>query len=57
MLEREMARENVAEGDGVRFHNLGFQSRSKTNVWLELHVPKYQFRFIVNSHTVVERIH
>ena len=42
-LELEMSRSKAAEGDGVGFHNLGFQSRDEANAWLELHAPKNQF--------------
>ena len=33
-LELEMSRSKAAEGDGVGFHNLGFQSRDEANAWL-----------------------
>ena len=46
-----MAKSKAADGDGVGFHNLGFQSRNEANAWLELHAPKNQFGFIVDFHT------
>ena len=52
-----MARSRAADGDGVCFHNLGFQSKNEANSWLELHAPKNQFGFVVDFHTVMEHIH
>ena len=56
-LEQELAKSKAADGEGVGFHNLGFQSRNEANAWLELHAPKNQFGFIVDFHTVMEHIH
>ena len=56
-LEQEMSRSRASEGEGVAFHNLGFQSRSEANAWLELNAPKNQFGFIVDFHTIMEHIH
>ena len=56
-LEQELSRSKASEGEGITFNNLGFQSRSETNAWLELNAPKHQFGFIVDFHTIMEHIH